>query len=74
MSDRLDLDVHMSNDDPTDPASSAAVSEEDGAVDSCADGACWIARVCDPCGALPDGPPGPACWRCGSATVVQTAP
>jgi rubrerythrin len=27
---------------------------------------CWLARVCDACGALADGPPEPACPRCGA--------
>lgn len=28
--------------------------------------ACALARVCERCGALPDGPPGPVCERCGA--------
>lgn len=28
---------------------------------------CWLERVCDACGGLSDGPPGPVCPRCSSA-------
>ena len=37
-------------------------------ADKGGDSACWLERVCDACGALPDGPPKPVCDRCGSAT------
>ena len=28
--------------------------------------ACWLDRVCEGCGALPDGEPGARCERCGA--------
>lgn len=32
------------------------------------DPVCWLERVCDRCGGLSDGPPGPRCDRCGAPT------
>lgn len=29
------------------------------------DAACWLGSVCADCGAMIEGPPGTACWRCG---------
>lgn len=29
------------------------------------DPACWLGRVCDTCGAIPDGLSAPVCTRCG---------
>ena len=31
------------------------------------DPVCWLERVCERCGGLEDGPPGPVCPRCGAA-------
>lgn len=33
------------------------------------DAACWLSRVCTECGALLEGPPPVACWRCGVDSV-----
>lgn len=33
--------------------------------DNGGDAVCWLERVCDACGGLPDGPP-PVCERCGT--------
>ncbi|WP_344782961.1 hypothetical protein [Microbacterium kribbense] len=29
------------------------------------DPACWLPSLCANCGAMIEGPPGTACWRCG---------
>ncbi len=29
------------------------------------DAACWLPSLCADCGAMIEGPPGTACWRCG---------
>jgi hypothetical protein len=29
------------------------------------DPACWLGALCAECGAVIEGPPGTACWRCG---------
>lgn len=53
----------------TRPAEGLVAGDAGGAGDS----ACWVARVCDECGALPDGPPQARCWRCGTATELGPA-
>lgn len=33
--------------------------------DAGGDAACWLPALCAQCGAMIEGPPGTACWRCG---------
>ena len=44
-----------------------AAAVTDPADDEAGDAVCWLERVCERCGALEDGPPRPACPRCGAA-------
>ncbi|WP_157428586.1 hypothetical protein [Agromyces salentinus] len=32
---------------------------------------CWLARVCDACGALVEGVGAAPCWRCGAVLVQE---
>jgi hypothetical protein len=34
--------------------------------DAGGDAACWLPSLCAECGAMIEGPPGAACWRCGA--------
>jgi hypothetical protein len=38
--------------------------------DAGGDAACWLARVCDACGALVEAPLPAVCWRCGADVVA----
>jgi hypothetical protein len=40
------------------------------ALEQGGDAACWLASVCDRCGAFNE-VPGRPCWRCGGATTAN---
>jgi hypothetical protein len=52
--------------EPDEPAELAPEPDEPDEPAGGGESACALHRVCDVCGGLPDGPPLPACGRCGA--------
>jgi hypothetical protein len=55
---------------PTDEEGGAVLSQDrdEPSTDEGGDAACWLANVCERCGAFQEAP-GQPCWRCGGQTT-----